>query len=150
MVEEPRDIERDIVVTREQLGRDMDDLTDRANPKAAVRRRTYRVRASVGRARDRVMGTSGPAEQVRRQSEGNPLAVGLIAFGAGWLVASMFPATQVEREAAGNLTDAVREPAQAGAQRAKELAAETAGELREPAREAVGQVKASASTPPRR
>ncbi|WIX84268.1 hypothetical protein QRX50_19710 [Amycolatopsis carbonis] len=38
---------------------------------------------------------------VRRGTEGNPLAAGLIAFGAGWLVASLLPGTEREREVVG-------------------------------------------------
>ena len=33
----------------------------------------------------------------RRQAQGNPLAAGLIAFGAGWLVSSLAPASRAEQ-----------------------------------------------------
>lgn len=186
MAEEPRDIERNIVLTRQRLGRDVDDLTERMSPGTVVRRRTYRVRTSVRRLREQVMGsrddgpyrsrstsgsvkgtaveakdkvsdtlsrgthavadrTSDVADQVRRTSEGNPLAAGLVVFGLGWLAASVIPASRVERSAAESLTEAAREPAQAVAQRAKDLATETAQELREPASEAVEQVRSTAT-----
>jgi hypothetical protein len=38
-------------------------------------------------------------DQAMRQAQGNPLAAGLVAFGAGLLVASLLPATRVEQDA---------------------------------------------------
>jgi ElaB/YqjD/DUF883 family membrane-anchored ribosome-binding protein len=54
---------------------------------------------------------------VRRQAQGNPIAAGLIAFGAGLLAASLLPATELEKRAgrqvrdhADELIEPVREP----------------------------------------
>jgi uncharacterized protein YeaO (DUF488 family) len=91
------------------------------------------------------------AEQVReapaavsRQAQGNPIAAGLIAFGAGMLVASLLPATELEkrageqvREHASDLADQVREPLQESAQQLRE-------DLGDHAREAVASVKDTA------
>ena len=38
--------------------------------------------------------------QVKAKTQGNPLAAGLIAFGAGMLLSSLIPASEKEREAA--------------------------------------------------
>ncbi len=34
--------------------------------------------------------------QVKTRAQGNPLAIGLIALGAGWLIGSLMPATDRE------------------------------------------------------
>src|SRR2546423_839120 len=39
-------------------------------------------------------------QAVRRQTQGNPLAAGLIAFGAGWLVSSLRPASRKDQRVA--------------------------------------------------
>jgi len=79
-----------------------------------------------------------------RQTQGNPIAAGVIAFGAGMLVASLLPATDLEkragqqlREHAGDLTDQVREPLQASAQHLRD-------DLGDHARDAVASVKDTA------
>jgi Protein of unknown function (DUF3618) len=43
---------------------------------------------------------SGTVQAARRQAEGNPLAAGVIAFGFGWLVSSLLPPTEAEKQAA--------------------------------------------------
>jgi hypothetical protein len=48
-------------------------------------------------------------DTIVRQTQGNPLAAGLIAFGAGWLVSSLMPATEKERQLAQQAETAVRE-----------------------------------------
>jgi hypothetical protein len=77
---------------------------------------------------------------VTRQTQGNPLAVGLIAFGAGLLAASLLPSTDAERRAGEQLAeraDEVVEPL-------KEKAAELGGDLKERAQEAAGEIKDTA------
>ncbi len=39
-------------------------------------------------------GVQGAPSTVARKAEGNPLAAGLIAFGVGWLAASLLPSSQ--------------------------------------------------------
>jgi ElaB/YqjD/DUF883 family membrane-anchored ribosome-binding protein len=79
---------------------------------------------------------------VRRGTEGNPLAAGLIAFGAGWLVSSLMPASRKEQQLAGQAKDWAREHAQP-------VVAEQAGQLREnlrePAQHAVEEVRTTAT-----
>src|SRR5215218_5037338 len=48
-------------------------------------------------------------DTIVRQTQGNPLAAGMIAFGVGWLVSSLLPATQREQELAQQAESAVRE-----------------------------------------
>ncbi|MFB0840543.1 hypothetical protein ACETK3_21425, partial [Arthrobacter sp. E44] len=51
---------------------------------------------------------SAAPDQVKAKTAGNPLAAGLIAFGAGLLVSSLIPPSQKEREAADQLKTAAQ------------------------------------------
>jgi len=78
---------------------------------------------------------------VRTKTQGNPLAAGLIAFGAGWLIASLIPTTEREQQAALK----AKESAAPLAQEVSGVARESAERLREPAQQAVESVKQTAS-----
>ena len=45
---------------------------------------------------------------VREHTEGNPLAVGLIAFAVGWLAGSLVPSSQAEQQAAEQVKERAR------------------------------------------
>ncbi|SFT92455.1 DUF3618 domain-containing protein [Arthrobacter sp. ov118] len=79
--------------------------------------------------------------QVKAKTQGNPLAAGLIAFGAGLLVSSLIPASEKEREAADGLKTAA-EPLTA---ELTEAAKHVAEGLKGPAQEAMENVKATAA-----
>jgi hypothetical protein len=76
--------------------------------------------------------------QLRRQAAGNPLAVGLIAVGIGWLVGSLVPASSAEKQAAVKVKEAAA-PAVTGA------AKEAAASLQDPAQQAAESVMATAA-----
>ena len=57
-------------------------------------------------------------EAVRKQAQGNPLAAGLIAFGAGLVVAALIPASEKEQQ----LAVAVKDKAQPLQQEVTEVA----------------------------
>jgi hypothetical protein len=78
---------------------------------------------------------------VRSRTQGNPLAAGLIAFGAGWLVGSLIPASEREQQAAAK----AKESAAPLAQEAGEVTRQTAENLREPAQQAVDSVRQTAT-----
>lgn len=80
-------------------------------------------------------------DQVKAKTQGNPLAAGLIAFGAGLLVSSLIPPSQKEREAADQLKTA----AQPLAQELTDAAKNMAQDLKEPAQDAMEHVKATAT-----
>jgi gas vesicle protein len=80
-------------------------------------------------------------EVIRARTQGNPLAAGLIAFGAGWLVASLIPSTRREQEAALK----AKESAAPLAQEVSGVAKQAAENLREPAQDAVASVKQTAA-----
>jgi gas vesicle protein len=80
-------------------------------------------------------------DQVKAKAQGNPLAAGLIAFGAGMLVSSLIPPSAKEREAAQQLKTAA-EPLLS---QVTDAAQTVAQDLKEPAQEAVENVKATAT-----
>lgn len=84
---------------------------------------------------------SNAPDQVKAKTAGNPLAAGLIAFGAGMLISSLIPASQKEREAADQLKTA----AQPLATQVTDAAKTVAQDLKEPAQEAMENVKATAT-----
>ena len=80
-------------------------------------------------------------QTVRRQTQGNPLAAGVIAFGIGWLLSSLPPATQREQDVA----ELAEEKAKELAEPLKDTAQEVAGNLQEPLQHSVEQVKSAAT-----
>ncbi len=84
--------------------------------------------------------TGAPAA-AKEKTRGNPLAAGLIAFGAGLLVSGLIPSTQKEQEAVSGLQSNLEPLKEKAAEAAKEI-----GEnLRGPAQEAVESVKTTAT-----
>src|SRR5690349_1553509 len=120
----------EIEALRDDLGDTLDELTYRASPRHVVSRRTSRMRRTAMNIRHRVMGSAQHTadsmqatargtidhatstvdelaeqarrapEMVERQTAGNPLAAGVVAFGAGLLLASLFSPTDTEVDAA--------------------------------------------------
>jgi cell division septum initiation protein DivIVA len=80
-------------------------------------------------------------QAIRRQTRGNPMAAGLIAFGAGWLVSSLLPASRREQELADQAKQVAQEKV---APVAQQVAGEVRESLREPAQQAVESVKSTA------
>ncbi len=78
---------------------------------------------------------------LRRQTRGNPLAVGLIAFGTGLLVSSLLPPTRREQELAAQATGAAMDKAGPVAEKVGEVVQDLKDNLREPAQQAVDQVR---------
>jgi hypothetical protein len=171
MSENPDVIRADIEATRARLGTNVDAVADKVTPSHIVQRQTDRVKENVKDAvfgvKEKVMGaadhtagnvhsatgTAGahlgdagaaigdaPA-QVKTRTQGNPLAAGLIAFGAGLLVSSLIPASQKEREAA----DALKTAAEPLTTELTEAAKHVAEGLKEPAQAAMDNVKATAA-----
>jgi hypothetical protein len=111
---------------------------------------------TVSAAQDTV--SSAPA-QLRQQTAGNPLAVGLIAVGVGWLVGSLLPASRAEEQAAVKVketaapvvTSAAKEvaaglqdSAQQAAESVKATAADAAATVKEEAASSAQDVKSQA------
>jgi gas vesicle protein len=156
----PDAIRADIEQTRRELGGDVDALADKVTPSKIVDRQKDKVRGAFGSLRDRIMGAADSAgsaisdagssaaggvgdvkDRVVAKAEGNPLAVGLIAFGAGLLAASLIPASQREKD----LAEGVKEQAQPLVDNLKDVAGETGRNLKEPAQNAATAVKDAAT-----
>ena len=83
------------------------------------------------------------AGQVTYRTKGNPLAAGLIAFGVGWLVSSLLPATSVETRAVEQGKDLATEHGVLDA--VKQAGQEIGENLKPAAQDAVEQVKGTAA-----
>jgi len=110
------------------------------------------VQSAASSAADSVQGAAASAatavqqapDTIVRQTQGNPLAAGLIAFGVGWLVSSLLPASEKERQLAQQAETAIRENKDALIEPAKQVAQEIGDELKPAAQQAVESVKATA------
>jgi hypothetical protein len=124
---------------------------------------TYRAQGAASNAAGSVQGAAssaadsvqnaastaaGAAQQapdtIVRQTQGNPLAAGLIAFGVGWLVSSLMPASEKERQLAQQAESAVKEHKDALLEPAKQAAQEIGDQLKPAAQQAVESVKTTA------
>ena len=94
------------------------------------------------RAEDAVHGLQQAPARVRSSTRGNPLAAGLIALGAGWLVGSLIPASRVEQQTA----EKVKDQAAPVVAEAKSVAQEMGESLKPQAQEAMESVKDTAAT----
>lgn len=94
------------------------------------------------RAEDAMHAVQEAPTAVRRSTRGNPLAAGLIALGAGWLVGSLIPASRQEQEAATK----VKEQAGPLVDEAKSMAQDMGEHLKPQAQEAMDSVKDTATT----
>jgi gas vesicle protein len=83
-------------------------------------------------------------QTLQRQAQGNPLAAGLIAFGVGWLVSSLLPTSEKEKQLAAQAESAIKEHSQPLVDQAKSVASEIGDNLKPAAQEAVESVKATA------
>lgn len=152
----PDAIRADIEQTRRELGGDVDALADKVTPSKIVDRQKDKVRGAFGSLRNRIMGAADDAgsalsdagssvgdvkDRVVAKAEGNPIAVGLIAFGAGLLAASLIPASQREKD----LAEDVKEQAQPLVEKVKDAASEAGRNLKEPAQNAANAVKDAAT-----
>ncbi len=154
MSTDPDQIREQIAATRSALSEDVNELADTVNPAHVARRQVTSARSAVRGARERIMGAtsqtaasanaaasdalSGSAGRLRSQAAGNPLAVGLIAVGVGWMVGSLLPASTAEQQAAARVKQSAL-PVATGTAR------QVAENLQEPAQQAVESVRSSAS-----
>jgi hypothetical protein len=170
----PKHIQDEIDRTREDLSSNVNALADKVSPNRIVGRRIRRTKAAVTTMRERVMGASTSATDsvssaastagdavssaastvvdaaksvpsaATEQTQGNPIAAGLIAFGVGWLVSSLLPASNKEQYIAEQVKDKVADAAQPLVEQAQQSAKEIASNLQQPAHGAVDQVRSTA------
>lgn len=150
----PEQIRAEIDATRGDLGYNVDALADKVNPTQIAHRQADKVKSRFTGIKESVMGSHDPAgtasstadsakdagHQAVEKAKGNPLAVGLLAVGAGWLVSSLIPASEKEQDLAGQ----VKEQAAPLVDQAKSAAQGVAQNLKGPAQDAVASVKETA------
>lgn len=167
MSNNPEQIRQDIEMTRGRLSDDVNVLTETVRPGNVARRQANKVTGRASALKDHIMGSTddlaqqgsdtahqlgGKASHVgdmaaempqkaRQQARGNPLGAGLVALGAGWLLGSLLPASQRERQA----TEQLKEKAQPMMDEVKSVGQETVQGLKEPAMGAIEEVKQSAA-----
>lgn len=111
------------------------------------------VSARASAARDTAAGAASSAadtvrstpDAIRRRTTGNPLAAGLVAFGAGWLLSSLLPASEPEQQVATQVKDFATEQGRPMAKQLGEAGQEAAQELRESAQQRAESVKQTAA-----
>ena len=119
-----------------------DAVADRAYAaKDAVADKAYAARDTVSeKASDAADAVREAPTTLKRKTQGNPLAAGVIAFGLGMLVSSLIPSSEKERQAVSQLQDNL-EPVK---QKATEVAQDVGENLRPAAQEAAQSVKSTA------
>jgi uncharacterized protein YjbJ (UPF0337 family) len=171
----PDQLRADIERTRSRLSYDVGTLTEKVSPGAAMQRSKSRARGRLAGLKDAVMGSAHDAsasargsarsasssvsdrasavadtaqqapDDLRRATSGNPLAAGLIAFGAGLLVSSLLPATEAEQRAATGLRERAEPVIDEVKDRAKDEATQLKDELQPAAQGAADAVKETAA-----
>jgi gas vesicle protein len=162
--EDPDVIRADIERTRSELSRDVNALGESVTPGHMARKGADKVKDRAAGLKDQIMGSAsdaghatsdsassmassvgdtahGAASSVKRQARGNPLAAGLVALGAGWLLGSLLPASSKETEMAEAVKDRAAPVLDEAQSTVKQMAQEGAEHLKEPAQEAVQTVK---------
>jgi ElaB/YqjD/DUF883 family membrane-anchored ribosome-binding protein len=161
----PDEIRADIERTRGELGSDVDALADKVSPSAIAHRQTEKVKSRFQGVRESVMGaadsarssvsgtasgTTGQAKDVAHKgvekAKGNPLAVGLIAFGAGWLVSSLIPTSDKEEELAGELKEQAAPLVAEVKEQAKDVGSQLGDAAKEHAQDLKGTAQDAAQT----
>jgi gas vesicle protein len=89
-------------------------------------------------------GASGAVGSLGARAQGNPLAAGLVAFGAGMLLSALLPASEQEARVAGKAVDAAKEHGQPVLDEAKSVGQQVGAELKDSALESAQQVKDTA------
>ncbi len=159
MGEAAEELRREIEMTRSDLGDTLDAIGDRVSPGRVIERSKNRMTGGVKSAVDRVMGKAHDAQHsvsgaghdatdavrslpdtVRTQTQGTPLVAGVVAFAAGFMVAAAFPPSEKEKAASSQLLEKV-EPIKA---ELSHVGQEIAGHLKEPATQAVEELKGAA------
>ena len=165
------EVRADIEDTRRDMSVTIDAIADRTSPSRVIGRRRRAMSDGWRSVRERVMGRAEDAygtvgssaqgvagtardqagslaEQARQapdkvvqQTQGNPLAAGLIAFGGGMLLASLVSPTEAEQRMAGTL----REQTQPLQDELKQAGQQVANDLKSSAQESAEQVKQRAS-----
>lgn len=172
MGQDTDELTRGIEETRENLSREVDELTDKISPARIAHRQKEAATSKLRGIRDQVMGVahdgtdqvtgaasnatdaaSDALHSVGAKARGNPLGAGLVAFGAGLVISALIPPSKVEVEAARQAMDAgaplleeAKAVGQDAADQLKETATQALGDLKDTAQEAVAHVQDEAKS----
>ena len=89
--------------------------------------------------------TSGGRVAGSDRVQGSPLAAGLVAFGAGVVIAGLIPASQKEAQAASAVVDTVKEQGAPLVEHAKSVGQQMGQDLKDTAADAASQVEDTAT-----
>lgn len=162
----------DIEATRADLSRNIDELTDKVSPQRVMQRRKDAAKGRLSSIREKVMGTAsttgsqvssagsgigdsasgavgsvtdsaqGAVGTVQSRTQGNPLAAGMVAFGAGMLISALIPSSDKEAQAAQRMVETAKE--QGFVDEVSSVGQEVGQNLKEAATEAAEEVKSTA------
>lgn len=125
--------------TGAQPGQKAQDLAQSAGDVAGDAQETVRHTADqVSRSVKEAPG------QVTKQTQGSPLAAGIIAFGAGMLAAALLPVSEEEERIGSQLREHSDELLKPAKETAQEVAQDLKEGMRQPATDAVESVKSTA------
>lgn len=172
----PEEIRAEIEATRARLGADVDAVSEKVTPENVVDRQKNKARHKIQNVRESVMGSADDARvaghhaahdlrdeasyrmdqagnavsnapaTAKAKTRGNPLAAGLIALGAGWLVGSLLPSNKKEQELVAEAADRAQPHVQSAVDSTKEAAQDIAQDMKEPAKQAAESVKETAQS----
>ncbi|MGW5667880.1 DUF3618 domain-containing protein [Micromonospora sp. NPDC003776] len=167
MSTDPDQIRQRIEQTRNELINDVDALTDKVDPRRIASDRVDQARGTLTRVKEKVMGTPTDGQgtgqrmssaagsmrdearelgqQSRQQAQGNPMAAGLIAFGAGVLVSALIPPSRPERQWAGQAKEVARQHSGELREQASQVGHQMQDNLREPAKQAAQAMGSTAA-----
>jgi hypothetical protein len=150
-VSPPRAVGRQVQRTRSSLtsmkDKVMGTTTDRApsmgqaaGSSASAAKDTLTAKASSA-----VSAAGSAPDMARQRTRGNPLVAGVVAFGAGWLLSSLLPATEPEQQIASQVKDKATETGQPVAQQLSQAGQRAVEELRQSAQQRAQAVKETAA-----
>ena len=150
-VSPPRIMERRVQRTRSAMTSMRDKIMGSTADRTSSMSGT--VSSTASSAKDSLASTASSAADVassapdvaRRRTQGNPLAAGLVAFGAGWLISSLLPATEPEQQMASQVKDIATEKGRPVAQQLSQAGQQAAQELRDSAQQKAQSVKETAT-----
>ncbi len=164
----------DIEATRADLSRNIDELADKVSPTRVVHRQKQAAKGRLSSLKDKMMGSAsgargsvasaggsmtdsasgamssvsdtahGAVGTLESRTEGNPLAAGLVAFGAGMLISALIPASEKEAQAAQQLVETAKDKGRPLMEEARSVGQEMGQNLKESATEAAQEVKSTA------
>lgn len=176
MAQDAEELKAQIAQTREDLGQDLDVLSEKVTPSKVVGRRVDAAKGSLLGLKDRVMGSAeqltsdmgsakdsagqsiagsahdlsaavqGAPAQAKAKASGNPFAAGVVAFGVGLLVSGLFPSTEAEKQGVVKLKDSAQPLLEPIKAQAQQAVTEVKDNLTPAVQDAAASVKDSATS----